>query len=63
MNTLSRREDEALLQSTKARALNECSTVVKGRSYVSFLSSDVTQFIGRLRRLRYRPHGICGLGM
>jgi len=63
MNTLSRREDDALLQSTKARALNECSAVVKGRSYVPFLPSYVTQFIGRLCRLRYWAHGICSLGM
>lgn len=30
MNTLSRREEETLLKSTKARALKECDPVVKG---------------------------------
>ncbi|KAH8100601.1 hypothetical protein BXZ70DRAFT_893158 [Cristinia sonorae] len=29
MNTLSRREEETLLKSTKARALKECDPVVK----------------------------------
>lgn len=30
MNALSRREEETLLKTTKARALKECDTVVKG---------------------------------
>jgi COX assembly mitochondrial protein 1 len=30
MDTLSRREEEALLKSTKARALKECDQFVKG---------------------------------
>jgi hypothetical protein len=30
MNTLSRREEDALLKATKARALKECDAVVKG---------------------------------
>lgn len=30
MNTLSRREEETLLKTTKARALKECDPVVKG---------------------------------
>lgn len=30
MNTLSRREEETLLKSTKARALQECDDIVKG---------------------------------
>ena len=31
MNALSRREEDALLKSTKARALRECDSVVKGQ--------------------------------
>lgn len=30
MNALSRREEETLLKTTKARALKECDVVVKG---------------------------------
>lgn len=30
METLSRREEDALVKATKARALKECDTVVKG---------------------------------
>lgn len=32
MDTLSRREEEALLKATKAKALKECDSVVKGES-------------------------------
>ena len=35
MNALSRREEDALLKSTKARALRECDPVVKGQNHVS----------------------------
>ena len=39
MNALSRREEDALLKSTKARALKECDEYVKGefRSYVKYV--------------------------
>ena len=32
MDTLSRREEEVLLKATKAKALKECDSVVKGKS-------------------------------
>jgi hypothetical protein len=32
MDTLSRREEEALLKTTKARAQKECDPVIKGRA-------------------------------
>jgi len=34
MNALSRREEETLLKTTKARALKECDPVVKGTAEI-----------------------------
>ena len=40
MNSLSRREEETLLKTTKAYALRECDDVVKGRFSWSYDASD-----------------------
>lgn len=37
MNALSRREEETLLKTTKARALKECDSVVRGNHYCWFI--------------------------
>ena len=40
MNSLSRREEETLLKTTKAYALRECDDVVKGRFSWHYDASD-----------------------
>ena len=41
MSTLSRREEETLLKTTKAHALKECDTLVKGALTEMSLSSEL----------------------
>lgn len=53
MNTLSRREEDTLLKTTKARALKECDPVVKGTFKVNRLISELITHIALIR--------ICGL--
>jgi len=42
MNALSRREEETLQKTTKARALRECDSVVKGLIYLPLVLSTLT---------------------
>jgi COX assembly protein 1 len=42
MNTLSRREEDTLLKATKARALKDCDSVVKGTQFPDFSCKRMT---------------------
>jgi hypothetical protein len=49
MNALSRREEDALLKTTKARALKECDKVVKGLPLIRFTEYLLeTEYLRRL---------------
>lgn len=51
MNTLSRREEDTLMKTTKAYALKECDPIVKGasKSALVFPSTIITQHFVRIR--------------
>jgi len=67
MNALSRREEETLLKTTKARALTECDPIVKGMSALFWLRILTKVLMCptsvRIRRLRNRTHIVCRVGL
>lgn len=66
MDTVSRREEDNLLKSTKARALKECDDVVRGE-YRAFcaLKPKPKPYVPchSIRGMRYREAGIRRLGL
>lgn len=62
MNALSRREEDTLLKTTKARALKECDPVVKGTYSCHQLLLDRLNRI-RIRGMRHWSYCFDGLGM
>lgn len=65
MNTLSRREEDTLLKTTKARALTECDSIVKGSAmHSSMIKNSYIDFVSlRIRQLRNRTYAVCGMGL
>lgn len=49
METLSRREEDALLKATKAKALKECDPIVKGAFRLAMVFSSFTAALQTLR--------------
>lgn len=62
MNALSRREEDTLLKTTKARALSECDPVVKGPHAFYLRSGEDTDCL-RICRLRDGSHFVCCVGL
>lgn len=52
MNALSRREEDALLKSAKARALKECDPIVKGIVNIFSSLASVTELKQDSSRIR-----------
>lgn len=66
MNALSRREEDALLKSAKARALKECDPIVKGIVNIFFSFTSVTELkqeSSRIRGMHARPISLTAMGM
>lgn len=62
MDTLSRREEDALIKSTKEKALKECDSIVKG-SFPSFRRYPGAHYMNRIRRLCGRSYDFGRMGM
>lgn len=65
MNALSRREEDTLLKTTKARALAECDSIVKGSAMDSCMIKDTNiGFVSlRIRQLCNRTHSLYCVGL
>jgi COX assembly protein 1 len=63
MNALSRREEDTLLKTTKARALTECDSIVKGMSACSTYEAVRILMSVRIRGLCNWTHAVCCVGL